>query len=646
MSVARPELALRHLSLAVTGHRHNNPALEANLGQVEAVLHGIFDRIAYLLEQSADTLAPVRLHNLLAEGVDQITARLALEKGWQVIAPLPFGKALNAAINAQPVTLEDAQALLEGRDAADAEVARRAARLREMTEAAHCFALAERDDEIAALYLDTLASPGNFAIRRALEMQINDRVTLAGRVMIEQADLLIAVWDGKAANFPGGTGHTIKAALSSGTPVVLIDPACPDDWTIHTLPEEIGVHGEQRGHALDTLIEAVTGGSEANTPTPLETERWHRGSNPAWLLYRWIEKTFGSDGRSRTRLVNRYEQPDEIAEGSAAPMVLAARGVEGADSRQIETIVQTIMPQFAWSDGISSWLSDAYRSGMCLNFMLAAFAVIIGAAYLPLGLAEQKWIFASIELVLLLLIVGITLIGKRYNWHAHWFETRRVAEYLRHGPIMLLLGVFRPAGKWPRAEGREWPEQYSRHCLRSPGLPNIALTHAYLRTMTQGILLPHVEGQRDYHRAKAKRLRKVDHRLDRIAETLFVLAIISVSVYLLLKAGAVAGALPYAWPASVSMGLTFLGIAFPTLGASIAGIRFFADFERFAAISQVTAGKLDNIAQRINLLLQSSDAAITFGAVSELVHGLDEVVVEELENWQAVFSGKHISLPA
>jgi len=37
-------------------------------------------------------------------------------------------------------------------------------------------------------------------------------------------------------------------------------------------------------------------------------------------------------------------------------------------------------------------------------------------------------------------ILLITFIGSRLRWHGRWFETRRVAEYLRHAPILLLLG--------------------------------------------------------------------------------------------------------------------------------------------------------------------------------------------------------------
>src|SRR5690606_30437131 len=100
--------------------------------------------------------------------------------------------------------------------------------------------------------------------------------------------------------------------------------------------------------------------------------------------------------------------------------------------------------------------------------------------------------------------------------------------------------------------------------------------------------------------------------------------------------------LPYA----VSKLFTFLGVAFPTLGASIAAIRYFGDFERFAAISEVTAETLDAIAHRIRLLLDGPEDAVDYGAVAELAHAIDEVTVAEIENWQAVFGGKHIALPA
>jgi hypothetical protein len=152
--------------------------------------------------------------------------------------------------------------------------------------------------------------------------------------------------------------------------------------------------------------------------------------------------------------------------------------------------------------------------------------------------------------------------------------------------------------------------------------------------------------QRDYHAAKAERLTSVHRNLDRLSQWLFQLAVISVAVYLALKAGAAISVIPAALPHSTSMLFTFLGVLFPTFAAAIAGIRYFGDFERFAAISEVTAEKLSAMHQRILLLLTAPTSTLDYGSITDLAHAADDVVVTEIENWQAVFGGKHITVPA
>ena len=130
-----------------------------------------------------------------------------------------------------------------------------------------------------------------------------------------------------------------------------------------------------------------------------------------------------------------------------------------------------------------------------------------------------------------------------------------------------------------------------------------------------------------------------------VKANLFFLAVVSVSIYLALAGAAAAGLIPHEWPPAASKLFTFLGVMFPTLGASVAGMRYFGDFERFAAISDVTAEKLDNVHKRIQLLLGAEDGMLDYAGVSELAHTVDDIVVAEIENWQAVFGGKHISVP-
>jgi len=651
MTVSPPAPPLPRLSLGVTGHRDGNPTLSANREAVTTTLRLVFNQVEAELAQFAGELAPTRLHSLLADGIDQLAAEEALARGWELVAPLPFGRDLNVAINAGPATAAEAKTLLKGMAVSDETVQARAEAIRAHEAKAHLFELADQDETIAALHEAMLAAPGDVAAAQAFAAHNADQVALAARVMIEQSDLLIGVWDGKAHNFEGGTGHTIATALALGTPVLVIDPARAETWSIAHTPEALAHHALASGQDAQLLAAIVRGALWSDDETAagaelLEGERWHARSHPLWLGYRAIEMGFGEGRFEPAKLVQSYEPPEAIATGSNAPLVGAAGAIAGMDKAMVDGIVSSILPQFAWADGISTRLSDAYRSGMVGNFLLSALAVLAGLAYQPLGFDDYKWLFAGFEFLILGQIVLVTFIGRRQRWHARWFDTRRIAEYLRHAPVLMLLGVARPPARWPRGKGSNWPEYHARHSLRSLGLPRARLTRAYLRDALETVLEPHVANQRDYHRAKSQRLETVHRRLDRLAGKLFVAAIVSVTIYLAIEAGAALGLLPGSLPYSVSKAFTFLGVAFPTLGASIAAIRFFGDFERFAAISEVTAEKLDAIAGRARLLLDGPADAIDYAGVSELAHAIDEVTVTEIENWQAVFGGKHIALPA
>lgn len=643
-----------HLALGITGHRAANPVYSAHAAAIAAALEGLFARIDAICAGLPGTRGPVRLHSLLVDGTDQVAGELALARGWDLAVPLPFGAALNCAINAHPETLADMEALLAGRPAASPAVEAKAAAIRAITARAGLFELADRDAEIEALWRAHLANPADRAATRAYEALTSDQVALAGRVMIEHTDLVVAVWDGKVANLPGGTGHTVAEALRLGAPVLLIDPARPDSWRILGRPEELGIPAAPDAPPDLTRLEAIIRAAvvvEGWSLAALARETWRPASSRLFGLYRRIEQLFGGEGKAFGSLRIAYEAPEAIVAGSGAEVVAAAAAMPGGDAQVTRELSQDILPLFAWADGIASRLADAYRSGMCVNFVLAALAVMVGLFYLPAGMKESKWGFAVAELLLLGGILALTAAGSRLAWHSRWFEMRRVAEYLRHAPALLLMGVARPTGRWPRAGGgagggAEWPEHFARHALRDVGLPRVATTRDYLRAGLEGIVLPHVAAQRAYHAAKAHRLETVHHRLDKVAESCFALAVASVLAYLTLKGAGMAGLVDKHLSSNLSPMFTFFGVAFPTLGANLSGIRYFADFERFGAISNVAAEKLREIEARIGLLLSGAPQALTYAAAADLIHALDEAVVEEIASWQSVFGAKHLALPA
>jgi hypothetical protein len=650
-SIALPP---RRLCIGLTGHRDGNVALTANRADIEAAIASAFDLIDAVVARQADAIATTRLHALLASGADLMAVEIALARGWSVSAQLPFGHDLNVAINSHAVEAQDALALISGRVACNSEVAARARNMRDTAARVRRFELAEQDERVSRLYVDMLRAPEDARAAQAYALISSDRAALAGRVMIEQSDALIAIWDGASPGAAGGTRHTLAAALEHGAPVVWIDASAPERWTLLRTPEQLAMIGSN----LPTLARAdferlITellnppGSDQKERAIRFQTEQWHPRSNRWFHSYRRVEALFGGGGAASAfaGLLETYETPDGIARGSGAPLLEAARALPGGDPAFVAQIEAQVLRRFAWADGLSTYLSDAYRGGMVANFLLSACAIIAGVAYLPLAGATTKWPFALIELVLLCSILAITAIGTRHRWHGRWFETRRVAEYFRHASALLLLGVARSRGRWPRGSDTEWPEHYARLALRELGLPHIAVTQAYLRAALTVLLLSHAERQRSYHRSKARRLRSVHRRLGRLSEAFFALAVLAVAAYLLLVAAAAVAILPPSSADAASEVATFMGVAFPALGGAIAGIRYFGDFERFAAISEVTAEKLCVIEQRIQTLLAAPQGGLLFAQVADLAHAIDDTVVAEIENWQAVFGGKQVAVP-
>ena len=635
------------LSVGITGHRATNIAYGDNAAGIEAALESIFTA----LDSTNNQKLKPRLHALLAVGTDLLAVEIAIRKGWQVTAPLPFGKALNVAINAQPQTAADARNVLEGLAASDAVVAANARKIADLASRATCFELAERDACMTTMFIDSLLPAKAPDAAHGFSVAASDRAALAGQVMIDQIDLLIAVWDGHSPGPVGGTRHTITRTLEMGISVLWINANNPAEWRLFNAIEALASRWQlpllNDAAAVQRIANSLVPHNESSTGVALlDALSPPKKSRKRFHAYRRIEAIFGSGITGAFSYLTQHYAPEgEVVANDAASLLASARTLATSDSNLIAKTETEIVRRFARADAIATYLSDAYRGGMVANLLLAAFAVIGGIAYLPFFDAGLKWPFALFEFALLATILLVIVIGRKHDWHGRWFQTRRVAEYLRHAPFMLLLGVARPTGSWPRSSDTDWPEDYVRSILREIGLPNAVIDQVTLRTALENWIGQHVSAQRSYHLAKSVRLERINHRLERISEYLFLLAMLTVALYLGAEAAAAAGLFPIQDVRHASKLFTFLGVALPTLGGALAGIHYFADFGRFAAISESTAHRLEAVEQRISTLLAAPDDELDYGRVANIARAVDEIVVSEIEHWQDVFGGKHISVP-
>ena len=298
-----PPLPLPILSLGVTGHRANNGDFVAHEDRIAAVMAQIFTAIAAATGSGAGPVQ-VRLHSLLADGTDQLAAHGALSRGWELVAPLPFGRALNQAINAHPASPADARLLLAGKPARAAETATRAGAIAALAAQARVFELADADAAIAALYLAMVDAPTDVAAAQRYASAASRRVALAGRVMIEQSDLMIAVWDGASRDAVGGTGHTLASALVAGASVVLIDARHPEQWRLVSDLEALDQPVDQPPDPDDrnaqlraAIAAALHPADEGAAPLALAPSAWRATSSPLFHAYRRVEALFGGGGR-------------------------------------------------------------------------------------------------------------------------------------------------------------------------------------------------------------------------------------------------------------------------------------------------------------------------------------------------------------
>jgi hypothetical protein len=174
------------LNVGITGHRAG--VLTApHVRSLRPAVYTVFRQLreATLRLQQVEeafcsqTEAELRLHTPLATGADQNAAICARSSGYFVRALLPF----------EP--MEYRKDFAPGEELEGFEQALQAA------------------DEIVAL-------PGQRENLEAAYVQV-------GESLVGTADVLIAIWDGRQANGPGGTGHVVAMAVQSAVPVIHID---------------------------------------------------------------------------------------------------------------------------------------------------------------------------------------------------------------------------------------------------------------------------------------------------------------------------------------------------------------------------------------------------------------------------------------
>jgi hypothetical protein len=557
------------------------------------------------------------LVSTLADGADTIAATAALDLGYALDVPLPFAVAEYE---------KDFSS-----DAVDGQIPLR--NFRSLLGKAHSI----------------LQLPGQRRTEGDTERQghlkENRAYEAAGVTVLNQADILLAIWDGEGSRGRGGTAEMVAEAARQRIPIIHVDANGEAE------PRILGGGGELyvAADAVEDLtpVELETGLANlvedlVRPPAAVPSKREQLGlieryapalasetdalkgflgdrfgrrnlrpEFPIMLAMAWVRKCRRTDYRPNA--------PAELADGYLA---LSRQASDCGPST-----ANILAEAYGWADAISIRFAQVFRSAVVANFTLAAWTIILAVFSLTFD-QEQKTLFVAAEFVLIGLIVLNTVAGWRGGWHRRWFEAREVAERLRTALPLWALGI-RPATFF----GREptWTGWYARAIVRSQGMLNAGQNSDWLAN-AHSTLQKVLDDQCSYHIKSAEQMGELEHRLEILGLFLFIATLVLAVVFV--------GFLQLYPPTHEHVVLvTAISASLPALASAIYAIRIIGDFGGSARRSERTLVALEALKRA------AQRDADDLRALRVIARAAAEAMLGDVASWRLATESRALDIP-
>ncbi|HVC80222.1 MAG TPA: hypothetical protein VNL35_06945 [Chloroflexota bacterium] len=414
----------------------------------------------------------------------------------------------------------------------------------------------------------------------------------AGQFVVEQSDVLIAVWDGHAAQGQGGTAEVVVWARDRGTPVFWIHPMPP-----FTLTEWLGT-----GMDL-TAFQHI--------------DRFNRAEL----------------GEVRLAAALDVTRADIDAHARAADI----------DPAVLEPIEAWLLPTSVRADLLASQAQRQFFRFSDATFVIAVLAVLASASpqLLGNGFPPAPFRFHAavrfaplIECVLMFVVLMVIYVGHRNQLHQRWIAYRFLAERLRSAFFMALIDAIRVgADRAPEFVTLHQPSDawiqtaFDVVWQRRPaGDPSIPLEH-----LRRFLARAWIGDQRAYQDRKSQRHARANHLLGRMSIAVFTvtLCISALDSFDGWRQGFLGGVGP-----TIAL---YLSIVFPALAGALGGIGALRDHPRNARRSTTMARQLARLERHV-------ERAPDLPTLRSFAHQAEALMLEESGDWYVSMQFRDVSL--
>jgi hypothetical protein len=553
----------------------------------------------------------LRLVSALAEGADRYAAHQAIQLEYELQCPLPFARDEYANDFEEDASVQEFNWLLD------------------------------HEQTTAILELDG-------SRERETESYL-----AAGRVILSQSDVLLAIWNGQDPRREGGTAQIVAEAGLRNVLTIRIDAATPHDIYYRLSGDKWVSSREAKDWFLDQLRILL------NPPRHTKKEKQEERSTSAqdyfsekqrrlnwgllWIPFRnlWLFRLTFPQLTVPNFALSGVDKWIAVLKNSGAFSNSAIRLIDNA----------RLCDHYGWADGLAEYYGNLYRSAFAMNYLLSALAVFCAFLHYaldPLHVEKATLTFILLELALLAAIPTIYVIGRRRRWHEKWIDYRLLAEYLRQLFFLIPLGPgelssphlpkYLSAGD-PKDTWMYWHYLALR---RGIGIVGGEFSPFYLDSVRSFLVSSTgIRGQIDHHENNAERMAKLDSRFRSIGGGLFVAAFVAACIALVIL-----------WkethhrdvPISTEIIVGLVATAAPAFGAALAGIRTQAEFERVKKRSRAMLQTLQRICKEL-APRADSDEKISYAALNLIVAEAGQLMVDELLDWRIVFKDRPLPEP-
>jgi len=400
----------------------------------------------------------------------------------------------------------------------------------------------------------------------------------AGRYIADRCDAIIALWDGEPSRGRGGTAAIVEYARGERVPLARVSTKGDVDV--------VGYEpGPERASAVQDAAHKLL--------------RYNADRIPA--------ESYDAGISAQRKELGLLERSDTASFGSLR-----------------REMAEWMIPYFVRADTLALRLQRRFKRLSTGMFVMAAAAVAV--------VAVQSTFFESLnglvalEVILLLCLVSLPLLNRRWQLHDKWISYRFLAERLRSAYYLALVGTGDRQARARRLDNFSdsseiWIERALSEVLAHR--PPSDLTPADLIAIKEYLGGNWIGRQIRYHKTQSKNLRSRDTWLIRVTTILFGVTLVAAFLHML------------GWQehgshkSHLAVLLIVLSISVPAIGAAIHGIGTLREYRR-------NSDRYARMAKLLAKLQQRMFQAESLDRVRALAAETEQVMREENSDWFGV----------